>query len=142
MAFDLDTIRTRLREVAFLNSSATITYATGAPAAPAAANGNGTAGSGDESGNGAAAGGEGSGEVETFHFEGGIAEFVQWNNRTRTPMHDPVFVRRTVSRLRSRSPLPRPRPLKIMQLLRAGSSLGISTLGRLTANQGSQVTSR
>jgi len=80
VAFDVDTIRTRLREVAFLNSSATIMYQIhGAPS-----------GNGNGNGNGAA------GEVETFHFSGGIAEFVAYNNRARTPMHDPIYVSRMV----------------------------------------------
>lgn len=75
----MDTIRTRLREVAFLNSSATIMYQIhGAPS-----------GNGNGSGNGAA-------DVETFHFSGGIAEFVAYNNRARTPMHDPIYVSRMV----------------------------------------------
>ena len=72
----METIRTRLREVAFLNKTATISFnVTGAPSS---------------SGNGASAG------AETFHFSGGISEFVAWNNRARIPMHDPIYVSRTV----------------------------------------------
>lgn len=100
MTFDVDTIRTRLREVAFLNSSATITYNTSGGAGSsiaASSNGNGS-GNGSAAASTAAAA---SSSVETFHFSGGIAEFVAYNNRARTPMHDPISVSHMV-RLRCR----------------------------------------
>eukprot|EP00208_Stichococcus_sp_RCC1054_P002844 CAMPEP_0206138648 /NCGR_PEP_ID=MMETSP1473-20131121/3463_1 /ASSEMBLY_ACC=CAM_ASM_001109 /TAXON_ID=1461547 /ORGANISM="Stichococcus sp, Strain RCC1054" /LENGTH=763 /DNA_ID=CAMNT_0053532137 /DNA_START=195 /DNA_END=2486 /DNA_ORIENTATION=+ len=106
VVFDPDTIRTRLREVAFLNSSATITYAVGPPGVHSSGNGapvssNGAKASKAARGKGAsapaAAVGDGVKGEETFHFEGGIAEFVLYNNRARQPMHDPIFISRTIS---------------------------------------------
>lgn len=89
VSFDTEIIRTRLRETAFLNSSATITFVSG---------GQGKQG-GDSDSNGTASGKavSVSDSVETFHFSGGISEFVQWNNRSRTPMHDPIFISQTVN---------------------------------------------
>ena len=68
LEFDADTLTTRLRELAFLNSGITIEFA-------------------DER--------DGGGQC-TFHAEGGILEFVQWLNESREPMHSQVFhVKRT-----------------------------------------------
>lgn len=33
---------------------------------------------------------------ETFHFSGGLEEYVKFNNRDNAPMHDPIIVSRTV----------------------------------------------
>jgi DNA gyrase/topoisomerase IV subunit B len=83
VTFDVDTIRTRLREVAFLNRTATISFeARGASSSNSNGNGNGS--------------GDHAADVETFHFSGGIAEFVAYNNRTRHAMHEPIFVSRLV----------------------------------------------
>lgn len=104
VTFDVDTIRTRLREVAFLNSTATILFETrGVPTSSGSAGGssngaggNGASGNGAPSSNGS---GASAGNVETFHFSGGIAEFVAYNNRVRMPMHDPMYVSQLVSTL-------------------------------------------
>ena len=72
VVFDPDTLRARLREVAFLNSSATIKFR----AAPA--------------------------DVETapweiFAFSGGLKEYVTWLNRDKEALHAPIYVNRTIS---------------------------------------------
>ncbi|SHH25012.1 DNA topoisomerase (ATP-hydrolyzing) subunit B [Halobaculum gomorrense] len=59
--FAFDTLANRLRELAFLNEGVTITLTD-----------------------------ERDGEVETFHYEGGIREFVEYLNETRTPLHRDV----------------------------------------------------
>ncbi|WP_348608960.1 DNA topoisomerase (ATP-hydrolyzing) subunit B [Halobaculum rarum] len=59
--FTFDTLANRLRELAFLNEGVTITLTD-----------------------------ERDGEVETFHYEGGIREFVEYLNETRTPLHRDV----------------------------------------------------
>ena len=69
--FDPDTLRSRLRELAFLNSRATIRYR----AAPHAADA----------------------EWETLHFSGGLKEYVTWLNRDKAVLHEPIYVRKTVS---------------------------------------------
>ena len=60
--FSFDTLSNRLRELAFLNSGVTITLA-------------------DERDD----------TEETFHYEGGIREFVEYLNETRTPLHREVI---------------------------------------------------
>ena len=92
VSFDVDTIRTRLREVAFLNRTATITFETRG-AAGSSSNGSGSKGSSSSNGNGT---GGHAAAPETFHFSGGIAEFVAWNNRARHAMHEPIFISRVV----------------------------------------------
>ncbi|MXR40964.1 DNA topoisomerase (ATP-hydrolyzing) subunit B [Halobaculum sp. WSA2] len=59
--FAFDTLANRLRELAFLNEGVTISLAD-----------------------------ERDGETETFHYEGGIREFVEYLNETRTPLHRDV----------------------------------------------------
>jgi DNA gyrase/topoisomerase IV subunit B len=88
--FDTDTIRTRLREVAFLNRTATITFE-----ARGASGSSKGSGSSSPSGNGNGSS-DHEADVETFHFSGGIAEFVAYNNRARHAMHEPIFVSRVV----------------------------------------------
>jgi len=62
--FKYETLATRLREMAFLNAGLKIVLS-------------------DERGEGR--------EPQTFHFEGGIAEFVSYLNRGKTPLHpDPI----------------------------------------------------
>ena len=115
MKFEPDTIRTRLRELAFLNSAATISFR----AAPGAAGADGLSiseslatqnsgvggsdgGSEQPSGGGngggpAAASAAVKGSWETLHFSGGLEEYVRFNNRDNSPLHDPIYVSRTVS---------------------------------------------
>lgn len=88
VTFDTETIRTRLREVAFLNSAATIRFDT-----------SGARGSNGSNGSNGSSGSEEGTAVETFHFSGGISEFVKYNNRSRSAMHEPIFVSHMVSRL-------------------------------------------
>src|SRR5467141_1206665 len=60
VAFDFDTLATRLRELAFLNKGLRISVTDAANS-----------------------------KEGTFQFEGGIAEYVTWINRAKTPLHDP-----------------------------------------------------
>src|SRR2546422_4223573 len=60
VAFDFETLATRLRELAFLNKGLRIVVTDPA---------------------------HGKGDV--FQFQGGIAEYVTWINRAKTPLHDP-----------------------------------------------------
>jgi DNA gyrase subunit B len=60
--FSFDTLATRLRELAFLNSGVEITLAD-----------------------------ERDGTSERFHYSGGIREFVEYLNETRTPLHQDVI---------------------------------------------------
>jgi DNA gyrase subunit B len=60
---DFDTIATRLREMSFLNKGLRLTLKD-----------------------------EASGRAETFFAQNGIAEFVQWLNRTRQPLHPDVIM--------------------------------------------------
>ncbi len=62
--FKFDTITARMRELAYLNKNITIKIV--------------------DTRNG--------GEEETFHFKGGIIEFVKYINNTRTPLHKPVYI--------------------------------------------------
>ncbi len=62
--YDYDTLRQRLRETAFLTKGLKITLT-------------------DER--------EGLEQNQTFHYEGGIQEFVEYLNATRTPIYEPVF---------------------------------------------------
>jgi len=96
VAFDPETIRSRLRELAFLNSSATIHFRvlgqkkSGAGAA-AAAIGNSDGGV-SMNGNSALAI-EG---WETYHYSGGLVEYVRYLNRDKQPVHDPFFLSKEV----------------------------------------------
>ncbi len=66
--FSFDTLATRLRELAFLNSGVEITLTD-----------------------------ERDGATEGFHYSGGIREFVAYLNETRTPLHeDVIYVEDTV----------------------------------------------
>ncbi|MCQ2085951.1 MAG: DNA topoisomerase (ATP-hydrolyzing) subunit B [archaeon] len=62
--FDYDTLRNRFRNQAFLNKQVTITFEDSR-----------------------------SGNIETFHYEGGVSEFVQYLNRMKTPIHSvPIYL--------------------------------------------------
>ncbi|MHB8633154.1 MAG: DNA topoisomerase (ATP-hydrolyzing) subunit B [Thermoplasmatota archaeon] len=63
--FDFDTLQNRLRELAFLNAGVSIRFR-------------------DER---AAFQVDGKPRDETYHYEGGVAEFVKWVNRSRQPLH-------------------------------------------------------
>ena len=56
--FDYNTLQNRFRNQAFLNKEATITFED-----------------------------KRTGKKETFHYDGGVSEFVQYLNRTKTPLH-------------------------------------------------------
>lgn len=74
--FDPQTIRQRLQELAFLNSSATITY-TVLPEQ------NGSSGPSSPT-------------TDVLHYEGGLKEYVTHLNSTRQRLHEPIFFSRTV----------------------------------------------
>ncbi len=61
--FDYETLQNRFRNQAFLNKEATIRLT-------------------DEI----------SGKKETFHYDGGVSEFVTYLNRTKTPIHAPIHM--------------------------------------------------
>jgi DNA gyrase subunit B len=64
--FDYGTLEHRLRELAFLNSGVTLTLTDARPVEPV---------------------------TVTMHYEGGIAAFVKWLDRNKTPQHDgPIFI--------------------------------------------------
>src|SRR5437773_6566326 len=60
VAFDFETLATRLRELAFLNKGLRISVTDAVHS-----------------------------KEGTFQFEGGISEYVTWINRAKTPLHDP-----------------------------------------------------
>lgn len=116
--FDPDTIRSRLRELAFLNSRATIYFRAVEPAKgsaskrassssssseAAAANGNGAAAAAAAEGNGSsngAAAAEAEPDWEVFHYSGGLAEYVRFLNRDKVPIHEPLCFSKQASGLR------------------------------------------
>lgn len=69
--FDFDTLENRLRELAFLNKGIAITLHD-----------------------------EHTGKKETFHYEGGIGEFVAYLNRNEEVLHPPIYVDKTVDDVR------------------------------------------
>ena len=88
ISMDAKTIRTRLQELAFLNSKATIWYkASSAKQAPSASS----------NGNGAAPAESAEGGWEKLHYSGGLREYVQFLNQDNSPMHEPIFIREEVS---------------------------------------------
>lgn len=114
--FDPDTIRSRLRELAFLNSRATIFFRAldgKQPGAPA--NGNGSAGgSGSGAGNAGKASAPAAADTEVaatlspaaaeataagwevFHYSGGLAEYVRYLNRDKEAIHEPFYFSKQV----------------------------------------------
>ena len=79
---DPKTIRTRLQELAFLNSRATIWFkASSASFAKQQPSSNGsTPAAAPDAG------------WEKLHYSGGLREYVQHLNRDNTPMHEPIFI--------------------------------------------------
>jgi DNA gyrase subunit B len=71
--WDFDTLQNRLRELAFLNAGVRITFRDERPSSAGAA------------GEPAAAARE-----ETYHYQGGVEEFVRFVNRGRSPLHPQV----------------------------------------------------
>jgi DNA gyrase subunit B len=71
VTFDFDTLEHRLRELSFLNKGLQITLHD-----------------------------ERTGKKDTFHYEGGIAEYVKWLNRTDEAIHEPIYVDKTVENVR------------------------------------------
>jgi DNA gyrase subunit B len=65
LEYDYETLRTRIREMAFLNKGLRIIYR-------------------DER--------EAEEKEETFYYEGGIASFVEWLNRAREVLHEPIYI--------------------------------------------------
>jgi DNA gyrase subunit B len=70
-AFNYDTLEARLRELAFLNKGLGIQLTD-----------------------------ERTGKEETFKYDGGIAEFVEYLNRSEEVLHKPIYVDRTVEGIR------------------------------------------
>ena len=115
---DAKTIKTRLQELAFLNSDATIWFralqhsklgassssSSSNGASPAmdsitatsssSSNGNGAAPHAEAPAVAAAAGGDGAaqGGWEKLHFSGGLREYVKHLNRDLAPMHEPLYI--------------------------------------------------
>ena len=69
--FDYDTLEARLRELAFLNKGLHITLTH-----------------------------EGTGKEETFKYDGGIADFVVYLNRSEDGIHKPIYLERTLDEVR------------------------------------------
>jgi DNA gyrase subunit B len=67
VTFDYDTLETRLRELAFLNKGLAIRLTD-----------------------------ERSGKEETFKYDGGIAEFVEYLNRSEEALHKPLYMEKTL----------------------------------------------
>ena len=89
ISMDAKTIRTRLQELAFLNSKATIWYKASSAKQASSASSNG---------NGAAPAESAEGGWEKLHYSGGLREYVQFLNQDNSPMHEPIFIREEVSR--------------------------------------------
>ena len=69
--FDYDTLEARLRELAFLNKGLAIKLTD-----------------------------ERSGKEETFKYDGGISEFVEYLNRSEEALHKPIYIERTMDNVR------------------------------------------
>ncbi|MBU0466683.1 MAG: DNA topoisomerase (ATP-hydrolyzing) subunit B [Nanoarchaeota archaeon] len=64
--FDFNVLQTRFREIAFLNKGVRIILKE-----------------------------EKTGKKETFHYEGGLEEFVKWVNKTKDALHKPIYFTKT-----------------------------------------------
>ncbi|KAI3431387.1 hypothetical protein D9Q98_004441 [Chlorella vulgaris] len=100
--FDPDTIRSRLRELAFLNSRATIKFRALDPKTSSSRSSNGSSnGSGAAAAADAQAGGNGmetkqaDEDWEVFHYSGGLVEYVKFLNRDKEPIHEPIYFTKT-----------------------------------------------
>lgn len=100
--FDPETIRSRLRELAFLNREATIYFRARGGASKKEKekeinkkSTNEGDSSGDEEGVEATDAREDADGYEILHFSGGLSEYVQHINRDRIPTHDPIFFSKT-----------------------------------------------
>jgi DNA gyrase subunit B len=71
VTFDYDTLEARLRELAFLNKGLAIKL-------------------NDER----------TGKQEPFKYDGGIAQFVEYLNRSEEPLHKPIYIERTLDNVR------------------------------------------
>ncbi len=76
---DPKTIRTRLQELAFLNSKATIWFKASSAKQQPSSNGSAPAAALDVG-------------WEKLHYSGGLREYVQHLNRDNNPMHEPIFI--------------------------------------------------
>ena len=100
-SFEPDTIVARLRELAFLNSAATINFralpkSSSASKAHGASNGSAGESSSSESSDEDSHDGHAQ-PWQTFHYSGGLLEYVKWLNNERQPFHEPIMISRTVS---------------------------------------------
>ncbi len=80
VSMDAKTIRTRLQELAFLNSKATIWFKAS------------SGGQLSHNGNGVAARTAPEEGWEELHYSGGLREYVQHLNKDSSPMHEPIFI--------------------------------------------------
>jgi DNA gyrase subunit B len=71
--FDYDTLESRLRELAFLNKGLSIMLTDARP---------------------------GKEKEDTFHYAGGVGEFVEYLNRTEETLHKPIHIEKTVDDVR------------------------------------------
>lgn len=94
--FDPDTIRSRLRELAFLNPNATIQFRAKnhARKKSSVTSKDAAAKKVVEPESDVEESGESVGDWETFHFSGGLAEYVQHINRDRISVHEPIYFTR------------------------------------------------
>src|SRR5262249_44957562 len=72
VTFDYDTLEARLRELAFLNKGLSIKLTDAR-----------------------------SGKEETFHYAGGVAEFVEYLDRSEETLHKPIYIDKTVDAVRA-----------------------------------------
>lgn len=103
--FEPETIASRLRELAFLNSAATINFralpkgASGSRATASSAT-NGSAGASSSSSSESSDEESQDGHAhpwQTFHYSGGLLEYVKYLNNERQPFHEPIMISRKVS---------------------------------------------
>jgi DNA gyrase subunit B len=92
-----------LRELAFLNSRATIKFRALDPKTSSSRSSNGSSnGSGAAAAADAQAGGNGmetkqaDEDWEVFHYSGGLVEYVKFLNRDKEPIHEPIYFTKTV----------------------------------------------